>query len=278
MKKILALLMAAALLLTLSSCVTKENDPNSDHDHDHDHIEGTTAETENHNHHSHDPSGAKVQYVSALDFGFEEVINAKEDEAYHDLFFDKNTSAYENKKFTKEGIFAVIFDAYNEEERYYVWGYGHDTRDCCYQWEFVLPEGTEMPAPGSLIEVKGTMTHSDDALDGYWLTDTTVSVKKAATKADFDYDLVSMSPTLMRVQIINMLNKSDFFKDVSIRVPGKTVNENTISPAFTNDEWTLHFTSASSHINAGSLVIIEGTFNTAENANMIKAQTITAEE
>ncbi len=272
MKKILASLIAIALLLTLGACKNNENE------HDHDHGDSVTSGAQNNTPHTHDPSGADVEYVKNIDFGFEDVISHEEDEAYHDLFYNKNTSAYENKKFTKEGIFAVIFDAYNEKERYYVWGYGHDTRDCCYQWEFVMPEGTKAPAPGSLIEVKGTMTHSEDALDGYWLTDASLSVKKAATETDFDYDLVSMSPTLMRVQIINMLNKSDFFKAVTVRIPGKTVNENTIAPAFTDDDWTLHFTSAKSHINADTLVIVEGTYNTAENTNVIKSEKITAEE
>ena len=274
MKKIIALLMTTALLLTLAAC----NNNGNDHDHDHDHGDSGASGEQSNTPHTHDPSGADVEFVKELDFGFEDVISSEEDEAYHDLFYDKNTSAYENKKFTKEGIYAVIFDAFNEKERYYVWGYGHDTRDCCYQWEFIMPEGTEIPAPGSLIEVKGTMTHSDDALDGYWLSDASLTVKKAAEKQDADYDLVSMSPTLMRVQIINMLNKSDSFKDVTVRIPGKTVNENTIAPAFTDDEWTLHFTSAKSHINADSLVIIEGIFNTSDNANMIKSEKITAEE
>ena len=252
---------------------------------EHDITEDTTGEKESSTEisspdggHTHDPDGAPVTFVNSIDVGFKEEFNAAEDSAYHDLFFDKNYDDYKNKEFEKQGTFAKIYDAYNDVERYYVWGWGSTAKDCCYQWEFVMPSGAKIPSPGSYITVKGTMTESESALDGYWLTDISLSTEEEFNGSSADYDLAVMSPTLARVQLINMLQKSDEFMNVSIRIIGRTQGENTIIPAYTADGWALHFTPARDHIDDGSLVIIEGSYNTGTAHNMVKTSAVTAEK
>lgn len=268
MKKITALIVSLLLLMTLASCGN-----NTSGEHDHDHEETAAAGTP----HTHDPSGAPVNYAEKIETGIKEYFNSDEDAQYHELFFDKNTAKYENKSFTKYGTFAVIYDAYSSTERYYVWGYGSEEKDCCFQWEFVLPEGTTVPVRGSYIKVTGTMTHSDDALDKYWLTDVTLSVEEEAKETDYDYDFTTLSPTLMRVQAINMHQKTEVFKNKTVRIYGKAASEVTVSPIDNSDSWSFHFSAARDHLNAGSAIIIEGVYNETGSDNTIKTTAITAQ-
>ncbi len=270
MKKFTAALISIVLLLTLASCGNSTDEP---HDHDHG-AEGTTVADISH---THDPSGASVNYVSKLDAGIREYFNSDEDKQYHELFFDDKTSEYENKSFTKYGTFASIYDAYNSKERYYVWGYGSKAKDCCFQWEFVLPEGEAVPAEGSYIKVTGKMTHSEDALDKYWLTDVTLSVEEAKEETSFDIDFTVLSPTLMRVQAINMLQKKDAFQNKSVRIYGKAVNEVTVAPIDGTESWSFHFSATKDHLNTGSAVIIEGIYNETGTDTLIKASAVTAQ-
>lgn len=272
MKKLSSLILALALMLILPSCSKNE------HTHDETATDHTQAASQEPAAHSHDPSGPPVTYVEKIETGLKEYFNENEDAAYHELFFDKKTSEYENKKFTKYGTFAVIYDAYNDTERYYVWGYGHDTKDCCFQWEFVMPENTELPVPGSYIKVEGTMTGDEKALDKYWLTGVSLSVEEAFTPAEYDYDFVTLSPTLTRVQVINMLQHPEKFADKTVRIIGKTLSENTITSAYTDDNWSVHFSASRDHLNADTIVMIEGVFNKGGESSIISSASITAEK
>ncbi len=270
MKKLTSLVLALTLLFALAAC-GKDEHAHDEAGHTHEAAQQGDAV------HSHDPSGPPVTSVEKIETGLNEYYNADEDAAYHELFFDKKTSEYENKKFTKYGTFAVIYDAYNEVERYYVWGYGHESKDCCFQWEFVKPENAELPIPGSYIKVEGTMTADEKALDGYWLTNASVSVEEEFAATEYDYDFVTLSPTLMRVQITNMLQKPEQFADKSVRIFGRTLSENTLTSAYADDNWSVHFSASRDHLNADTIVMIEGTFNQGGASSIITSSSITAE-
>lgn len=225
--------------------------------------------------HTHDPSGAPVTNIEKIETGIKDVFSADEDAAYHDLFYNDAGDKYENKEYTKYGIFAVIYDAYNDTERYYVWGFGDESKDCCYQWEFVMPENATVPAPGSYIKVVGAMSYDEKALDKYWLTDVTLSVEEAYAVTSYDFDFVTLSPTLMRVQMINMLQLTEEFADKKVRIIGKALSENTMTSAYTDDEWSVHFSSASGHINTGDIILVDGVFNQDGGGAIITASEIT---
>ena len=254
MKKLIALTLALITVFVFASCGS----------------EGGNDEG-----HTHDPSGAPVTSVKDYETGVKDVFSADEDAAYHDLFYNDAGDKYENKEFTKNGVFAVIYDAYNDVERYYVWGYGDEAKDCCYQWEFVMPENATVPAPGSYIKVTGTMSHDEKALDKYWLTDVTFSVEEAYEATEYDFDFVTMSPTLIRVQMINMLQLKEEFADKRIRIIGKALSENTLGSANDSSEWSVHFSAANGHIHAGDNIMIDGIFNKGGEGAIITASDIT---
>lgn len=210
-----------------------------------------------------------------LDTGMKEKFDQMEYSAYIDLFYNKNGAAYEGKKFKKDGTFAILKDAYSDTERYYVWGYADNTKCCDFQWEFVLPEGSEIPEPGSYIKVEGTMTKSDKALDGYWLENVSLEVTQEFKSAGFDMDLTTMSPTLARVQIINIQQHKDKFADVSLRIFGRALSPETIQHPYYNESWQMHFTKTDASPAIGDYILIEGVYNKASSGVLITTDKLT---
>lgn len=269
MKKISALILSLSLVFSLASCSQGE-----DHNHDHDHSGETTVASS----HGHSHGVAPVTTADSLSTGMTEEFSADEDAAYHELFYDKNTEKYENKEFTKKGTFAILRDAYAGHDRYYVWGYGDEKKDCCYQWEFVMPEGADVPERGSYIEIKGTMKHSDNALDKYWLENVEIVSVTPFEKTDYDIDFTTMSPTLIRVQMINMFQKAESFVHNSIRVIGKTTSENTLSDLQGEGSWSVHFAAAEKALEAEKTVLMEGIFNESGADTMLYPTSIVVEK
>ncbi len=275
MKKILCISAALLLLVSLSSCNNSTQSPGETDEYGHDiadgHTHGDEPITDEYGHdvsdgHTH----LHIEAPAVIDSALRETVNADEYKAYHDLFFNSNAGAYENKEFTKYGTFAIIFDAYHDCTRYYVWGYGDENKGSCYQWEFVMPEGTVIPAAGSYIRVSGTMTYSEEALDKYILTDVTLSVEEEYTPSSADYDFVTMSPTLGRVQQQNMTGKEDQFKNVTVRMPVYINDSGSLSSVFEFEAWALHYKDSSSAVKVEDYMIIDGVFNETGTDSMIK--------
>ncbi len=262
MKKLTALLLAVLLILTFTACSggTEETTTSSDN---------TDTDTVT------NPTADALLSEGELDTGMKEKFDRMEYAAYVDLFYNDNGASYEGKTFTKDGTFAILTDAYNDTTRYYVWGYADNTKCCDYQWEIVLPEGTEIPEAGSYVKVNGTMEKNDEALDGYWLKDVTLEITDEFTNAGYDMDMTTMSPTLTRVEIINMLQFPEKFNDVSIRIFGRALSGNSIQHPYYNDSWSMHFTETDTVPATGKYILLEGTYNKDGTGNLVTTSALT---
>ena len=225
MKKIICLLISVLILLSLCSCGenTTTDDVNSSaevtdtSDATDDSVasaDETTAYT----------SGSKGKAEGSFPYNVEDL----EYTLYYNIFYNEMGDSFEGEEFDKTGTFAIIYDKFNDVTRYYVWGYRDETKCCDWQWEFIPSDVNSLPSPGSLIEVTGTFTGDESALDGYWLTDTTLTVKEEYTHDAFDVDMAVMSGTLERVQIINMLNYKEDFEGKTVSAYGRVYGNNTI--------------------------------------------------
>ena len=271
MKKIIALLSVLTLIFALASCGGKQTNAT-----------GTDAP-------GSDLPGGSTDYVPTtaptaqgaalgiqLDTGMKEKLDQMEYAAYCDLFFNKNSGAYENKTFTKDGVFATLEDAFNGKTRYYVWGYADNTKCCDYQWEFVMPEGAQIPASGSYVTMTGTLTKSDDALDGYWFTDATLTVEQPFTNAGYDFDMTTISPTLTRVQIINMQSFPEQFSGKTLRVFGRALTMNSLQHPYYDEAWAMDFRfDGATDFAIGDDILLEGTFTAENGGSFVAADALT---
>lgn len=238
MKKFFAVLFALLMVLSLAACTgSAGNEPVTD-------AQGNVLP-------SNLPSGALTS--------MREKFDTMEYAEYLYIFYDKNGDAYENKAVTKDGTFAILQDEYNGLLRYYVWGYNDKTRCCDYQWEFIPNDVSSLPAVGSYIHVSGTFVADDAALDGYRIIDAEVSVDETYTPADYDYDLTTMSPTLARVQIVNMVNHKAAFENKTVLVYGRAYSTATLQHPYYDQAWYLDFTADSAPA-PGTYLLLGGTF------------------
>lgn len=267
MKKIIAATIAFLLAVSLTACGGNEDTTDSANatdsavvtdEHGHDASDGHT-----HTHEETEPTTLPENAPKESVIDIKETFDEDDYNAYYDLFYNKNTEN-EGKTLTKTGVFAAIRDQYNEKTRYYVWGYKDENRAECWQWEFVPSDENTLPDCGSVVEMTGVLTASDDSLDGYWFTDTKLTVKEEF-KSDYDFDLAAMSPTLGRVQIANMQQKSDYFKGKTVRVFGRALNSNCVQHPYYDNTWNLDFQFDGTLPETGDYVIITGVFNVDDN-------------
>lgn len=251
MKKLIALLLALTVIFVFASC-----GGNSDNN-------------------SSNPTADALLSNGELDTGMKEKFDQMEYSAYVDLFYNDNGASYEGKTFKKDGTFAILKDAYSDITRYYVWGYADNTKCCDYQWELVLNEGADIPEPGSYVKVEGTMRADENALDGYWLEDVTLTVTDEFKNAGFDIDMTTMSPTLVRVQVINILQHKEKFANNTIRVFGRALSANTIQHPYYDESWTMHFSETGTVPAIGEYMLLEGTYNASGSDNTVTTSKIT---
>ena len=188
-----------------------------------------------------------------------EVFDSMEYSVYVNIFYNGLGDDYVNKEYTKEGIFGILQDEYSGVTRYYVWGYADQTKCCDYQWEFVPDESIQLPAPGSLVKISGSLVADDDALDGYWFENVSFEVKKEKAASSYDYDLTTLSPTLVRVQLVNMQVHPLVFDSKSVNVYGRVLDSDTIQHPYYDEAWELD---CKGELNGttGSYVTVSGTF------------------
>lgn len=277
MKKSYSLLLVLALLLSFVSC-SGDKTPNASLP-DGASEESQTAENAGENFQPPEATTLQPDALpgNSLDTGMKEKLSPIEYSAYVDLFYNKNIKAYEGKRFTKDGVFAILKDAYNDKDRYYVWGYADKTKCCDYQWEFVFPDGVEIPEPGSYIRVKGVMTGSEEALDKFWLTEVELKVEKEFENAGFDMDMTTMSSTLVRVQVFSLLYHSDVFDGKTVRIFGRAFGPNTIQHPYYDKAWQMDFTDPASGVlpSTGQYLLLEGVFKGEDKSGKIETSKIT---
>ena len=274
MKKLIALLLTLTLVLSFAACGGKTNVSDTASATGTDAQNGDTSGDANPNTTAPTAQGAALGLD--LGTGMKEKLDQMEYAAYVDIFYNKNGAQYENQKYTKEGVFATLEDAFSGVTRYYVWGYADKTKCCDYQWEFVMPEGAEIPESGSWVTMTGTLTASENALDGYWFTDAELKVEEPFAHAGYDFDMTTISPTLTRVQVINMTQFKDQFDGKTVRVYGRALSLNSVQHPYYDGAWSLDFNyDGDPNFAIGDDILLEGTFTVIDNGCFIEGNKIT---
>lgn len=189
------------------------------------------------------------------------VLNSMEYSIYTNVFSGSGANSYINKSYEAEGVFTVLHDSYNERDRYYVWGYADNTLCCDWQWEFVPQSTDNLPPIGSLVKVKGIFSKSNHALDGYWLENASVKTLSSYKKAIDGYDMTTMSPTLARVQLINMLSHADEYNGKAVKLYGRVASGQQMQHPYYNGAWTIPIEYEEPLPAIGTYVTVTGIFS-----------------
>lgn len=262
MKKLTALLLVLALFFSFAAC---SDSPDAQP------VDGSLSSDE----YSTNATASGASLSIELNTGMKEKFDKLEYAAYYNLFYNQDLADVD-KKLDKDGVFTKIYDAYNQTERYYVWGYLDNTKCCSYQWEFVMPEGTDIPEPGSYVKMSGKLTQDSAALDGYWFTDVTLEVTDKFENAGFDFDMTTLSRDLTRVQVLNMLQfpTDEHFNNKTLRVFGRALTTNSIQDPYYDNCWSMDFTYDGDAPAIGSDIFLQGTFTGTDAGSVIKAENI----
>jgi len=186
------------------------------------------------------------------------VLNQVEYALYQNIFINGSGSQYENQAVTKQGVFARIYDAFSNRERYYVWGYLDNTRCCDWQWEFTGNLSGKLPANGSLVTVRGAFKKSDDALDGYWIENAQLDVQSSYVGETAEYDMCAMSDTLERVQLMNIVNKPEQFEGKHFAAYGRIYSPGILQDPYYDGSWQVPFSSQAEIPAIGTTVVLRG--------------------
>ena len=187
------------------------------------------------------------------------VINQAEYLLYQNIFYNETGSQYVGTEFTKQGVFGVIYDAFSQKTRYYVWGYLDKTLCCDWQWEIKIDDPKNLPASGSLVSVKGTFDASDEALDGYWLIHPEVTVLSQYTGGGAELDMRTLSDTLERVQLINVIRIPDTFEGKTFSAYGRVYSTTVLQDPYYDGSWQVPFTTQETVPAIGTTVLLTGT-------------------
>ena len=188
-----------------------------------------------------------------------EVFSADEYLLYQNVFYADYGKEIDGDDVKKEGVFTILYDAYKDRQRYYVWGYYDQTKCCDWQWELVPEEGAELPVIGSLVTVTGTFEHNEDALDKYWIKDAHFEVTSTYTGPTAERDMRSMSCTLERVQMINVMNRQDAFQGKTFLAYGRIASLSSLEDPYYNGSWRIDFFWDGEVPAIGTLVELSGT-------------------
>ncbi len=187
-----------------------------------------------------------------------EVISQEEYVLYQNVFYKDFGKELDGKRVIKEGVFAVLNDAFNNCSRYYVWGYYDQTKCCDWQWEFVPNEASDLPPAGSLVTVEGLFVSSTDALDGYWIAEANVKANTEYTGMTSDLDMYSMSCTLERVQMINVLRHPEIFQNREFTAYGRIASPDSLEDPYYDGSWEIKIVWDGDLPAVGTLVAVTG--------------------
>ena len=186
------------------------------------------------------------------------ILNQAEYVLYQNIFYNEYASQYEGKSVQKQGVFAVIQDAFNDRTRYYVWGFMDNTKCCDWQWEIVPKDEKSLPPAGSLVSVKGVFAAGEEALDGYWIKDASIETVTQYTGSATEINMYAMSCTLERVQMLNILYHPEAFEGKQFFAYGRIIAPYQLQDPYYNGSWQIDFTSDSESPAIGSSVILRG--------------------
>lgn len=194
----------------------------------------------------------------------QKVLNPMEYSIYMNIFYNGDGDSYADKNYTKEGIFAVLHDSFSGMQRYYVWGYSDETLCCDWQWEFVPESTDDLPPIGSRIKVSGKFVENGDSLDGYWLEGASVKTVASYDGAIGEYDMVTMSPSLARVQLVNMISHTSEYDGKPVKLYGRVMSGNKIQHPYYDNSWELPLEYGGELPSIGSWITVEGNFSGAD--------------
>ena len=197
------------------------------------------------------------------------VLNTAEYTLYQNIFYNETMADYDGKPASKEGVFTVITDAYSNVKRYYVWGYNDQTKCCDWQWELKIEDASSLPPVGSHITVEGTYEVNEEGLDGFWIINPKITVKSEYRGKDADIDMQTMSNTLERVQVANIINFPEQFEGKSVCGYGRILDENTLEDAYYDGSWTIPISGDYQLPAFGTLVLVEGVVENGEIAQCV---------
>lgn len=186
-------------------------------------------------------------------------VNQTEYVLYENVFFKGYANNFEGKSVKKVGVFAILHDAYNDLDRYYVWGYKDQTKCCDWQWEFTPKKGQKLPAVGSLVTVVGTFVSDERALDGYWIENAKVRTNTIYTGPVYDVNMYVMSDTLERVQLINLQRFPEYFKDQTFSAYGRVKSMTSFQDPYYDGSWYYEFVYDGSVPAIGNMILLTGT-------------------
>ncbi len=210
--------------------------------------------------------GAKVPQLpdssgSAAPAAVPSVLDQMEYVLYQNIFFNGQADEYVGKTFEKRGTLIRLEDRWNDVTRYYVWGYMDATKCCDWQWEFVPDDPSSLPPNGSLVTMKGTLEHNENALDKYWYVHASVKTEtRYEGPAGVDVDLSAMDATLERVQYYNLLKDPDRYNGKTVCIYGRVKTPTSIQHPYYDNYWELSFTPAGEVPAIGTMVLITGTW------------------
>ncbi len=196
------------------------------------------------------------------------VLDPMEYALYTNIFYEDQGNDYDDKEYTKEGTFTILYDSFNSVTRYYVWGYSDETHCCDWQWEFVPSDIDSLPAPGSKVSMTGTFVADDSALDGYWFVDTQIDVLREYTAFYGKYDTTTMSATLARVQLSNMANFAAEHNGEKVRVYGRAYGDGMIQHPYYDNSWYLDLEYSGEFPPIGTYIFVEGTFTGTDTSDI----------
>ena len=186
------------------------------------------------------------------------VIDQNEYLLYQNTFMNGYAKENVGKTAVKRGVLGKIHDAFHNMDRYYVWGYLDNTKCCDWQWEIVPKDPESLPAAGSLVSASGIFQQNDEALDKYWYTDVTVETEERYTGQQTDLNMLLLSDTLERVQVLNILYAPETFEGKAFTAYGRIAGTNMLEDPYYNGSWQIPFAAEDVAPAIGTMVKLQG--------------------
>ena len=187
-----------------------------------------------------------------------EILNQTEYLLYQNVFYSDFGGSLEGQKVEKRGILGKIQDAFGQRTRYYVWGYLDTTKCCDWQWEIVPKDEKSLPPVGSLVIATGTFRADENSLDGYWIVDVTVKTEAQYIGDQEELNMRTLSGTLERVQILNILYRPEYFEGKRFIAYGRIAQVNVLQDPYYDGSWQIDFSSSADCPAIGTDVVLRG--------------------
>ena len=122
-----------------------------------------------------------------------------------------------------------------------------------------MDDPKNLPSSGSLVTVKGTFSASEEALDGYWLTNPEISAHSQYVGTKADLDMCTLSNTLERVQVANIVRLPESFEGKTFSAYGRVYSTSVLQDPYYDGSWQIPFVSKETVPAIGTTVRLTGT-------------------